>query len=379
VIATPGGTLARLAVERLVRERGWSAATSPAEANVLVVAGPPVSELDTHIDRVWAAMPAPRVRADIGAAAEAPAALTAAVAHLADPARQRAEAAARRAVEPDEQAHGMSGGHEMSCGSAMPDMDHDEHDDHGHGHGHGQHDQHDMHDMHEGHEGHDMSGGHDMHGMHHGHDMSGMEMPGGVPMADRAADRDGLMLDVLHVPLGPALPDWPAGLVVHTTLQGDVVQEATIELLGHSTGHHAGHHAAEHGSWRDEVADPALVHRLDSAARLLAVVGWQDAATTARRLRDEAVTGSPKSDVDKWARRVRRSRTLRWSLAGVGEHEGTDTLGRLHAWLDGDDAVLPPDVLPRLLVGTEFAAARLIVAGLGLDPDQRNQRVHAHG
>ncbi|MCQ0019794.1 hypothetical protein [Actinomadura madurae] len=39
-------------------------------------------------------------------------------------------------------------------------------------------------------------------------------------MADRADDRDGLRLDVLHVPLGPVLPFWPAGLRVDLVLQG---------------------------------------------------------------------------------------------------------------------------------------------------------------
>ncbi len=58
------------------------------------------------------------------------------------------------------------------------------------------------------------------------------DMPGGVPMADRGADRDGLALDQLHVPIGPLLPDWPAGLVVRTVLQGDVIQEARIEVAG---------------------------------------------------------------------------------------------------------------------------------------------------
>jgi hypothetical protein len=48
------------------------------------------------------------------------------------------------------------------------------------------------------------------------HDMGevDMGMPGGLPMAERGEDRDRLKLDRLHVPLGPVLPDWPAGLLV---------------------------------------------------------------------------------------------------------------------------------------------------------------------
>src|SRR5260370_29378823 len=58
--------------------------------------------------------------------------------------------------------------------------------------------------------------------------------PGGnpSPRTPLGADRDGLRLDQLHVPLGPVLPDWPAGLVVHLTLQGDVVQHAEVQAVG---------------------------------------------------------------------------------------------------------------------------------------------------
>ncbi|KOX23250.1 hypothetical protein ADK67_21935 [Saccharothrix sp. NRRL B-16348] len=355
VITSPGGTLARFAVERVIRERGWSTASSPAEANLLVVAGRPTSGLDTYIDRVWHAMPLPRARTHVTAATEAPTALDAAVDRLHDRVRQRDEAAHQPAELPGD-AHEMSCGSGMSCGSATPNADHG-------GHRHEAVHQHDPQEQHREEEPDTDS----THGGHHGHDMSGTEMPGGVPMADRAADRDGLMLDVLHVPLGPALPDWPEGLIVHTVLQGDVVQEAQVELLD------GGHHP----SWHQEVADPALVHRLDSAARLLSVAGWQDAATTARGLRDDILAGwTPEPQLDRWAKRVRRSRTLRWSLAGIGEHEGADTLDRLYRWIEGEDETLSSDVLPHLLVGTELSAARLIVAGVGLD---LGRRVHAHG
>ncbi|MFC7583230.1 hypothetical protein ACFQYP_05120 [Nonomuraea antimicrobica] len=54
---------------------------------------------------------------------------------------------------------------------------------------------------------------------------------GEVAMAGRGPDRDGLKLDRLHVPLGPVLVDWPAGLVVETVLQGDVIQEAAVRAV----------------------------------------------------------------------------------------------------------------------------------------------------
>ncbi|HEX6358202.1 hypothetical protein [Actinophytocola sp.] len=192
--------------------------------------------------------------------------------------------------------------------------------------------------------------------------MGGMEMPGGVPMADRAEDRDGLMLDVLHVPLGPVLPLWPAGLIVHTRLQGDVIQEATVEVVG-SPGV---------SFWATE--DRGLARRLDSHSRLLALAGWTDAAVEAQRLRDDALDGTlSDARLQKWTRRVCRSRTLRWLLAGVGTvSDGPlagDALTRLHS---------PPakgphetqwilDNLPAMLAGTELATARLVVASL--DPD----------
>jgi hypothetical protein len=70
---------------------------------------------------------------------------------------------------------------------------------------------------------------------------------------------------------------------------------------------------------------------------------------------------------------------LRWSLAGVGESSTGDAVTRLHRWLadivaivDGDDweDVTPQpgvDTLADLLVGTELATARLVVASLDLD------------
>jgi hypothetical protein len=277
VVTAPGGTAARLAVEKAVRTRGWRAAMSPAEANILVVAGP---ALEPYAGRLWEAMPAPRARVDVVGPAEVPDALDAAVRTLGDVDLQR--------------------------------------------------------------------------------DMDVVETSGDIPMADRAEDRDGLTLDQLHVPLGPALPLWPAGLIVHTRLQGDVIQHATVEVL--TTGHH------------DPFWESHVPRYLDSSARLLDLAGWTDAATLARRLRDGTLDGVQATATQAWARRVRRSRTLRWLLTDVGP----DALARLHHWLDAltqPTAALPGadetqrivDALPTMLDGAELATARLIVASL--DPD----------
>lgn len=194
----------------------------------------------------------------------------------------------------------------------------------------------------------------------HDHHMSGMEVPGGLPMADRAADRDELTLDQLHVPLGPALPLWPTGLIVHTRLQGDVIQQASVDVLTGGNGSFWSHHP--------------VARNLDSCHRLLAVAGWQDAAVTAQRLRDDALAGTT-PDVRRWAARVRRSRTLRWLLSGVGATtDHGDALDRLYRWLDPatepagrPDTQWTVNALPTLLAGTELATARLVVASL--DPD----------
>jgi hypothetical protein len=206
-----------------------------------------------------------------------------------------------------------------------------------------------------------------------------MELPGGLPMADLGDDRDGLRLDRLHVPLGPGLPDWPPGLVVRTVLQGDVIQEASAEVLDAGSGR---------PFWRD--VHPAA-RELDGLARFLGVAGWADAADRARRLRDEVLAGASAEQIGKSAaamvRRVRRSRTLRWQLRGLPAGS-TD----LAALLDGrlaaleaavssaaGSAALPAsrvalDELAGLLVGSELAAARLIVAAV--DPDTEEAPAH---
>jgi hypothetical protein len=196
-------------------------------------------------------------------------------------------------------------------------------------------------------------------------------------MAELGPDRDGLTLDRLHVPLGPVLPDWPAGLVVRVTLQGDVIQEASAEVLD------AGH--AVPFEWPS-----AAARELDGLARFLGVAGWPSAAGQARRLRDAALSGDR---IDAVAaallRRIRRSRTLRWLLKGIPAGP-SDVAALLAARLAALEAALAADRgvgtspgpqhrhhaaiglarLADLLVGAELAAARLIVAALDPDTDR---------
>jgi hypothetical protein len=301
--------------------------------------------------------------------------------------------------------HDGPGGHDMA-GHGVP--------------GHGDHEMagHGGHEM-AGHGGHDM-GGHDMggHGGHHDH----TGPVAGLSMAGRAPDRDGLTLDVLHVPLGPVLPYWPAGLRLSLTVQGDVVQEAAVETLG--VLYHAGPPfwdepalralAGEAVTW-GEVARRRTAAHLDSLVRLLGVAGWDAAAARSAVLRDRALAGEPggplSADFARFRRRLLGSRVLRRMTCGLGVLEGAtadrlgvtgpaataagDVAARLAQWvravtddlarvddrqpgtdLEGSRGSLdrpePPSAallaaLPSLVVGAELAAVRLIVASL--DPD----------
>jgi hypothetical protein len=371
VVPAVGGTAQRLAVESEIARRGWPTATSPADTDLIVVAGHPGPALASVVETLWQQLPAPRARADVHDATTVTAALDQAVDLLGDARHQRHEPEladpplAAEATAPHSEAQHQSG----------PDVD-------GHRTGH----QHDG----QGGDGHD-------HGTHsHGgpdtgaHDDGGhgeMEMPGGLPMADLGEDRDGLMLDQLHVPLGPVLPDWPAGLVVEVVLQGDVVQHAEARVLD------GGPRTVAGGSfWTEPGPHRAFrlaARQLDSLARLLGVAGWTDPAATARRLRDEFLgadgpRATTRTQAVELIRKVRRSRTLRRMLRDTRPVDVADLLDRrlmrLRAALDDLDhptSILISgmgggsdlDRLAGLLVGAELAAARLIIAAFDPDPD----------
>lgn len=387
VVTAPGGTEARLAVERAMRERGWRPAMSPAEANVLVVAGVPGHALEPYVQQVWDSIPAPRARANVTGPHDTAQQLDMASLALRDVDRQREQAARPADGHDDHHTPAEHSQQDMAPAEHDENPEHREsHDDHGDGQA-----------SHNG----DSHAGHMSHGDHGGHDhhMGGMDMPGGIPMADRADDRDGLKLDQLHVPLGPALPLWPTGLIVHTRLQGDVIQHATVERLD------SGHGSFWLGSSGETGTRQVVARRLDSCARLLALAGWTDASVLAQRLRDETLGEDPVTDLvprlRKWAGRVRRSRTLRWLLAGVGSTPDDpatppplagDALARLHRWLDvathapgqlalpdRHEAQWTVDALPALLEGTELAVARLVVASLDPDLDLLAHHEAHHG
>ena len=318
LVAVPGQAPLRWVAEDLLDSRGWSSARSPAAADVLLCCGEPGRGLAEHVEVAWDAMPGPRARATATGAAQVPQALDAAVASLEDLAAQRRDAQHRVAPR-------------LSAADSGPGADHPADADM---------------DMESG-SGHEMSGdmGHSMH-----MDM-GMDLPGGLVMADRMQDRDGLRLEGLNLSLGPLLPSWPAGLRLDVGLTGDVLTHAEVVRLDPRP--------------EPPVATPERA--LDALASLLEVAGWSDGALRARRARAEVGAG-PGSD--ELLRRLRRARLLRWSLGRLPAPGGGDLVGhldRLVACVTGD-ADLPAaddDRLARDVVGLDLGTAALVVAAHG--------------
>jgi len=78
-------------------------------------------------------------------------------------------------------------------------------------------------------------------------------------------------MDILHLRLGPVLADWPAGLVLWCSLQGDAIAGVDVETT-------------------DVFAAPQrsaamTAYRIDAAARLLSLAGAPAGASLVR-LRD---------------------------------------------------------------------------------------------
>ncbi|MGW5028473.1 hypothetical protein ACWEO9_26980, partial [Streptomyces albidoflavus] len=168
----PGATRARLVVERELRARRWPRALSPAAADLLVVVGRPGEDEPAWLEGTWQALSEPRALVRVEEAADAGAVLDAGHAALLRGGPRTGTAA---------------GGPRPHHASPATDPGHLDH-------------------------------AHADHMAAHSHDTP--MLISGLPLADRADDRDGLRLDRLHVPFGPVLPDWPAGLVVRLALQG---------------------------------------------------------------------------------------------------------------------------------------------------------------
>lgn len=370
VVEVPGHWATRMEVEHQLLRRGWRPAWTPADADVLAVCGVPGPELSELVDRLWEQMPGPRVRADITSPGTVGSALDAAAALLLDTPHHRTDAQ-ERAQEPEIPEDADHGGH---GGMGHGGMDHGEMD-------HGEMD----------------------HGGHGGH--GGMDMaPEGIPLAEGGEDRDGLEMDVLHLPLGPVLPFWPAGLVLRCSLQGDVVVNAEASMVdGRNDDEDDGAGAAGPSAG----PAPAAVVRCDQVMALLALAGVEDAAACARRARDALLCGdedAARDAVERLDRTVRRSWLLRSSLRGVLllDRAGLERHGlpghcrgdahdrllsrveRIRAEAGGteptpaEDGGVPWAVVPDLVTGLELGSVRLAVASLDLDPHPAVQAV-GHG
>lgn len=117
--------------------------------------------------------------------------------------------------------------------------------------------------------------------------------PGGIAVAAGGPDRDGLEMDILHLRLGPVLADWPAGLVLWCSLQGDAIAGVDVDTT-------------------DVFAAPQrsaamTAYRIDAAARLLSLAGA--AAGAACRL---APSSRPSAACGSWLGCRSRSSSCAW-------------------------------------------------------------------
>ncbi len=353
VAEAPGAFRVRVALERAVQAAGWSVAESVADADVLAVVGQPGPELLAVIDHAWRQMSEPRARIEVRDEADVASALV----------------EARRALQATNEQRARASERPASPGPSAPEQDtshgHESHEDGGHGH--------------DGHDHDDAGGGHD----------HGQMSPDGIPLAEGAEDRDGLEMDELHLPLGPVLAHWPAGVVVQLTLHGDVVAGAEVEHLGGDPGERG-------GSARDDGAAGAA-RLLDAAASVLALTGLPAEAARARRLRDSCLDAAPVDGeaITVLGRRIRRQRVLRWLLRGLAltdeDGRGEELYDRLVGLVDRARTAVDADptsahragpaleALPELLRGRELAAVRLWMAALGADLTRTALEEPSHG
>lgn len=341
VVETPGAFRTRVRLEQAIAAARWCQTETAADADVLVVVGSPGHQLTAIADRTWGQMSEPRARVQITDEANI--------------------------------AHGLDQARAGLLAPAGPSSD-QHHKDSTPEHAHADHDTEDA--------AGDDDASHDAH-EHSDHDHGSMS-PDGIPLAEGADDRDGLEMDALHLPLGPVLNHWPAGVVLRLTLNGDVVTSATGVRLDSPT------HLPTPGG-------PVQAARLlDSACSLLSLAGLPGLSARARHLRDRCLfeTSVDPQSVHRLAARIDRHRVLRWLWRGttltddtartVGLHEQlVGLVDRAARVLDGDAAASAKpwptlDALADLMGGQELAAVRLWVAACGLDAVQNAEREAAH-
>ncbi|WP_433799021.1 hypothetical protein [Actinomycetospora sp. CA-084318] len=314
----------RLAVEAELARRRWPAASSPADTDVVLVLGSPGPRLAAVVRSVWAGVPTPRVLAAVPTSAALRSVLDDAAARLAGRGTSGASNASLLApsdsnAAPSEPGRAEPDDVEFLASSASSDA------------------------------------------------LLARDVPPEPQMADLAFyDRDGLALDALHVALGPVLPHWPAGLVAHLTLAGDLVTDARAEVLDVPA-------SVGPGSRGRSPLGPDRT-RLDVLTRVLGLLGADHLAARARHLRDH---DPEPGELTAFGRRLQRHRPLRWAVrdvplvgGAVEERTLSDRVAHLAGALGGS---LPPPVRPtaekavQAVIGLELGAARLVLAAL--DPD----------
>lgn len=188
--------------------------------------------------------------------------------------------------------------------------------------------------------------------------------PYGRPMAMTAEDiRDGLTLDAYSASFGPFLPMLPPGMVLDLTLQGDVVQKASMRRRPYPQ--------------RVSSEDEDLLRRIGRMLRLLGLAGQADRFFRAAR----SLTAGESIDFGKLRRMARWSGALRAVPQGIGSFGSppADAKARLARWLDGigqdgtakssgpAEEPIPNEDLGSLLTGLEWQEAMLVVNSIVID------------
>lgn len=189
--------------------------------------------------------------------------------------------------------------------------------------------------------------------------------PYGRPMAMTDGDlRDGLSLDSFTITLGPFLPQLPPGLAIELTLQGDVVQKATMVQPPH-----------KHGSARADA--------LRYLARMLALLELPELGRRCRRVAHR----EDWSAMPALRRRIIASGVFAAIPTALGDVDGRDVRDRLDAWLDEAQHGIPEGggrrtvetvLLADLLPGLEWHEAMLVINSFPADAFAAAARSESH-
>ena len=144
-------------------------------------------------------------------------------------------------------------------------------------------------------------------------------VPYGRPMAGRADDRDGLKLDYLPVRVGPLFQPFPPGLALDVNLQGDVIQEATLEnYAAPPTGTRSIFHSAlrEPVAIRDLEVSRARSH-LEWLSDAVHVAGPKSLSIRILDLAGRIAPGE-QNTIAELERSLRRRGFIGWNTRGIG-------------------------------------------------------------